>query len=367
MDVLKIIRPVPIFFALAAFAPAPAQRVADLLDLYLAGEHEAALAPLAKASNAGSIARDIVNGAEGWAARGATPEEVQRRRLAAASLALEFTVLRMTDEWYTLRPLIEWGCTLLRGGDPPAPPPATPPAIPPTEPSDAELAWQRAALAAIQGARDNAFARRPVISADRRDLPFSADHVAHVAARFPSDPAVLFAQGFFEEFQIPVEGRMRLIDVDTAARASARALEHYRGAADDPELAAHAALAIGYIHLRMKRPDQALPDLAAAAGGGDPFVRHLAHLLRGRVFEQRGSTGEAMAAYRAALDAIPNAQAASMALAALLHLGDRPDAAIGIMTASFAARPAEDPWREYGFGQFRNWPRYRDRMREAVR
>ena len=63
----------------------------------------------------------------------------------------------------------------------------------------------------------------------------------------------------------------------------------------------------------------------------------------------------------------PNAQSASMALAALLHRGDQIDAAIDIMTKSFTARPAEDPWREYGFGQFRHWTRDRDRMREALR
>jgi tetratricopeptide (TPR) repeat protein len=351
--------PVPIFavFVIAAFAPA--QRVTDLLDLYLRGDHAAAVAPLATASNVRGIARDFVADAGDWAAKGATPEDVQRRRIAAAALAIEFAVLRMEDEWLVIRPLIEWSCALVRGADRPD--------SPPTEPSDAELAWHRAALAAIQGARDQQFARRPVISADRPDVPFSADHIAHAAERFPNDPAVLFAQGFVQEFQVPVEGRMRLIDIDTAARASARAIEFYRGAAAGAELAPDAALAIGYIHLRMKRLDEVLPELAKAAEGGDPFVRYLAHLLRGRTIEQRGGTDEAIAAYRAALTAIPNAQSASMALAALLHRGDQIDAAIDIMTKSFAARPTEDPWREYGFGQFRHWTRYRDRMREALR
>ncbi|HEX6322583.1 MAG TPA: hypothetical protein VFZ36_02570 [Vicinamibacterales bacterium] len=338
---------------------APAQDVTDLLDLYLKGDHAAATAPLATASNVTRLARDFVADADDWAAKGATPEEMQRRRVAAAALALEFATLRMEDEWLVLRPLIEWGCALVRGADRPD--------APPTQATDAELAWHRAALAAIQGARDQQFARRPVISADRPDLPFSADHIAHAAERFPSDPAVLFAQGFFEEFQIPVEGRMRLIDIDTAARASARALEFYRGAAADPELAADAALAVGYIHLRMKRFDEVLPELANAVRGGDAFVRYLALLLRGRAIEQLGGGEEAVAAYRAALTVIPNAQSASMALAALLHQADRPDEAIDIMTKSFAARPAEDPWREYGFGQFRHWTRYRDRMREALR
>lgn len=344
---------------LAAAAFAPAQRVTGLLDLYLQGDHAAAMAPLATASNVSGIARDFVADAGDWAAKGTTPEDVQRRRIAAAALALEFAVLRMEDEWYTLRPLIEWGCVLVRGAERPD--------NPPTEPSDAELAWHRAALAAIQGARDQQFGRRPVISADRPDVPFSADHIAHVAERFPADPAVLFAQGFFQEFQVPVEGRMRMIDIDTAARASARAIEFYQGAAASPELAGDAALAIGYIHLRMKRLDEALPELAKAAGSGDVFVRHLALLLRGRAIEQLGGTDEAVAAYRAALTAIPNAQSASMALAALLHRGDQSDAAIAIMAKSLAARPAEDPWREYGFGQFRYWTRYRDRMREALR
>ena len=329
----------------------PAQRVTDLLDLYLKGEHAAAVAPLATASNVASIARNLVSDGRDWAAKGSTPGEVERRRLAAAGLALEFVVLRMADEWYTLRPLIEWACTELRAA----------------APSEGELAWQRAALAAIQGARDIAFARRAPISVERPDAPFSVDHVAHVALRFPSDPAVLFAEGFFEEFQVPVEGRMRTIDLDTGQRAATAAIDFYRRAAADPALAHEAALAIGYIELRMKRLDAALPRLATAAESPDPFVRYLAHVFRGRANEQLGAKDDALAAYRAALEAIPNAQSASIGLAAMLHLADQPDAAIDIMTKSFAARPEEDPWREYGFGQFRHWMRYRDRMREAVR
>lgn len=338
---------------LAGMALAPAQRVraTELFELYLKGDHAAAVAPLATVSNVTSLAVEIHADGEAWAAKGATPADVERRRLAAAALALEFTVLRMEDEWYVLRPLIEWGCEQLRKG----------------VPGDRELAWQRAALAAIQGARDSAFARRSAVSASRPDAPFAVDHVAHVASRFPSDPAVRFAQGFFDEFQVPVEGRMRTIDIDTAQRAAARAIEHYRAAAADPALTHESTLAIGYIQLRMKKLDAVLPELATAAGSSDPFVRYLAHLFRGRTIEQLGGTTEAVAAYREALSVIPHTQSAAIALAAMLHRADQPEAAIDIMRASFAARPAEDPWREYGFGQFRHWTRYRDRMREAVR
>jgi tetratricopeptide (TPR) repeat protein len=337
--------------AIAAAGFVPGQRATDLLDLYLKGEHEAAVAPLAKASNAGAMARGLASAGEDWAARGATPGEIDRRRLATAALALEFVVLRMEDEWYTLRPLIEWACVqLLKGA-----------------PSDRELAWHRAALAAIQGARDNAFARRAPITRPEPDAPFSVDHVAHVAARFPSDPAVLFAQAFFAEFQVPVEGRMRLIDIDTAATASDRAIALYRRAGEDPALRHEAALAVGYIHLRMKRTAEARAELAVAAESPDPFVRYLAHLFRGRALSGPNASAEAEAAYRAALEAIPYAQSASIALAGVLHLSNRPEAAIQVMNASFAARPAVDPWREYGFGQFRHWIRYRDLMREAVR
>ena len=334
-----------------ALAPVQRVRVTDLLELYLEGDFAAAVAPLAKVSNVNSVAVDIEVDGDAWIAKGATPAEIERRRLAAASLALEFAVMRMEDEWYTLRPLIEWGCAQLRK----------------SEPDDRELAWQRAALAAIQGARDNAFNRRLPTPPPTEVIPQLPYHVAHVAMRFPSDPAVQFAQGFFAEFNVPVEGRARFIDIDTAATASVRAIDHYRAAAADPALAHEAALAIGYIQLRMKKLDAVMPELATAAGSTDPFVRYLAHLLRGRTIEQLGGTSEAVAAYRDALSVIPNTQSAAIALSAMLHKADQPDAAVEIMNASFAARPAEDPWREYGFGQFRHWARYRDRMREAVR
>ncbi|MDQ3071028.1 MAG: hypothetical protein M3R55_15025, partial [Acidobacteriota bacterium] len=225
-------------------------RVTELLDLYLKGDHAAATEPLRKVQNARNYAIDLAVDGGDWIKRGDDPA---RRRLAAASLALEFAVLRMDDEWQTLRPLIEWGCQLLRTGP-------SGPAGPPSAPSAPELAWQRAALAAIQGARDNLFAQRaPTGAAIRIDLPFMADHVQHVALRFPDDPVVRFAEGFFAEFQVPVEGRSRTIDGDTASRAAARAMDAYRAASADPELAAESALAIGYIQLRLKRLDSVLP------------------------------------------------------------------------------------------------------------
>ena len=320
------------------------------LDLYLAGQHDAAVSQLAKGSRAERAARDLVDDADEWIAKAGTPDAIERRRLAAAALALEFAVARMEDEWYAIRPIIEWACTELRKGPP----------------SDGELAWQRASLAAIQGARDLQFARRPPITAKGEDVPFAVDHVAHAAERFPTDPVIRFAQGFFAEASVPVEGRARQFDVDTAATSAARAIEAYTAAAADPALAAEAALAIGYINLRMKRLDQVMPALSKAAEGGDDFVRYLAHLLRGRAIEQLGGKDEAAAAYRAALAVVPRAQSASMALAALLHVGDQTDQAVAVMSESFAARPAVDPWREYGFGQFRHWARYRDAMRKAV-
>lgn len=344
-------RAAAVFLVALAFAPSQRVRATDLLDLYLKGDYAAAVAPLARISNVSSFAVDLEVDGGDWIAKATTPDDTARRRLAAASLALEFAVIRMEDEWYTLRPLVEWGCAQLRKG------PA----------SNAELAWQRAALAAIQGARDNAFNRRLPTPPPPEGTPQLQYHVAHAAARFPSDPAIRFAQGFFAELQVPVEGRMRTIDVDTAATSAARAIEAYRAAAQDPALAHESALAVGYIQLRMKRLDAVMPELAKAAESSDAFVRHLAHLLRGRTIEQLGGREEAIAAYRAALKEIPRAQAASMALSALLHVGDQPDAAIEIMSASFASRPSEDPWREYGFGQFRHWTRYRDAMREAIR
>jgi tetratricopeptide (TPR) repeat protein len=178
---------------------------------------------------------------------------------------------------------------------------------------------------------------------------------------------VQFAQGFHQEFFVPVEGTMTMVSPAVATRGYTRAVDFYRRASEAPELADESTLAIGYMHLRMKRGDLALEDLATPAVSPDPFVRYLAHLFRGRALEQLGRSSEAVDAYRAALDVIPHAQSAAIALAAARHVSDRADEAIDIMQASFAARPVEDPWREYGFGQFRHWPRYRDRMREALR
>lgn len=337
--------------SLAMASVQPGSRVTALLDLYLSGSHDAALAPLRTAADAEAIAAAFVREAAAWALRGETPAAIQRRRLAAASLALEFAVVRMTDEWQTLRSLIDWGCAQVRLAPP----------------SAAELAWHRAALAAIQGARDNALAREAALAIDPPARGSDAEPAPACALRFPSDPVVQFARGFHQEFFVPVEGTMNMVSPGAAARAYVRAVDFYRRAADDLELAGESSLAIGYMHLRMKRPDLALEELTTPAASPDPFVRYLAHLFRGRALERLGTRGEAVDAYRAALEVIPHAQSAAIALAAARHVDDRAAEAIDIMTASFAARPAEDPWREYGFGQFRHWPRYRDRMREALR
>ena len=342
------------FVILALLAGDQRVRATDLLDLYLKGDHAAAIAPLVKVANVRNLVIDLEVDGGDWISKGATPQDVARRRLAAASLALEFAVVRMEDEWLTVLPLVEWGCAQLVK-DPPR---------------DAELAWHRAAMAAMQGARASVFNRRHPVCGVPRDAPAGLGRLAHSAfadARFPNDPALLFARAFFADMEVPVEGTARLVDIDTAATESARAIGFYKAAAADPLLAHESALAIGYIHLRMKRLDAVLPELAKAAESADPFVRYLAHLLRGRTLEHLGGREEAASAYRAALAVLPNTQSAAMALAALSHTGDQPHQAVELMSASFRSRPSVDPWREYGFGQFRHWQRYRDRLREVNR
>ena len=72
-------------------------------------------------------------------------------------------------------------------------------------------------------------------------------------------------------------------------------------------------------------------------------------------------------AFRDALAVLPGTQSASQALATLLFIRGQTDDAYTLLEASFSHRPLlPDPWRLYGYGDFRRLSARRDQLRAAL-
>ena len=330
--------------AAMSHAPAGPPTAVDLLDRYDRGDRDAVIEIFKGATDAVSIRNDIEKNGAAWAAA-AGPAREPHRRLVAATMALELANSRMHDKWLKLRELVEWGCQLLRRG-------------PPTE---GERLWQRASIAVAEGALDS----EVLFNLESSLRTYS--HASHAQQRFPADARIAFVSRF------AVESPTRLgsatvrpgheIGLDEPARsfyaaALDTAARRLMPLFNDPEVGAEAALRVGHLLLIELRLDQALAalDVAAKRSQSD-YVTYLAYFLKGRTLERQDKPDEAEQAYARAVAAVPNAQSAALADAALLMRRGRTDEANALVAASFNARPRPpDPWRLFPMGDYYRWP-----------
>jgi hypothetical protein len=353
-----------------AFAPAPAavddrqgSAIHNFLDRYAAGDFRGPAAALGAAGRVETWVRMFQRDAPGWIAAG-RPGEQPRRRLAVAALVLEMTEARLQEDWADLRDLVEWACVLVRT-DPPA---------------QDELAWQHAALAVIGGAWDARFLTTPppLKEGQKPPTPLMFGHAEHVRLRHPGDGRVALAEAFIAEAAaprettlrpepLPLPSRFAELAASRARQRTLRAIEVLAPLVDHAEAGDEARLRSGYLSYKAGDGDGALASFAAVSNSDDVFVRYLAHYFSGRVHERREARAVAERAYRQAIDVLPGAQSAAIALSTLLFLDSRPDEAYAVMQAAMAVSPAPmDPWRVYGYGDYRRWPEARDAMRRAV-
>jgi hypothetical protein len=107
---------------------------------------------------------------------------------------------------------------------------------------------------------------------------------------------------------------------------------------------------------------------AGSTAKADQEVRYFSELVRGQVLRALGRPDEAIAAFRAALAAWPNAQSARVALMTLLvNRGDREGAAALAVSAQTATDEDFDPWWTYWLGDFRAYPAMLDRLRAMAK
>jgi tetratricopeptide (TPR) repeat protein len=296
---------------------------ADLLEYYEAGEFDAVQDALQRAARGdlGIVLDALRRDGTAWIDADG-PEFRQRRRLMAATLALETARASLDSGWLASRGLIDWGAAELAKASP----------------TEEERTWQLAALALCEGAGDTI-----VIE----------EQIKRMQRRVPGEPRMLLARAFLEE--IPYwHDRLAFFD----AADPRRAIERLRGLVDQPAIRDEALLRLSLLTLYAGRPEEAVALLGKIASSTDAGHAYYAGLFAGWAHARLGQPADARAAFEAALAAAPHARTATVNLMAALYAsGDRAGADRLLEREILQAEnTAHDPWLEYGYGDLRRFP-----------
>ena len=341
-----------------------------LLDTYYAGQYDEAVAAAAALPDLGALRLQFVQRAPTWIA--AEGSGVERRRAAVAGFIVELAAARLDADWGRLSDLIEWTCAqILRASGPP---------------TAFERTWHAATTAVAGRARARLwllgpYARlphqKPLKRAPQKDDPPSPLHLMHAIERFPDDPdfqlarVVAWTWGRDSEPMRNMRPEWRH-NVDRWAPSRPPQLEAIAAFAPlmaIPSIAAEAHLRTGMIHSTVGDHAAALNAFEAA----QPIAKttpltFLAYFLAGRSLEALQRPADAMAQYQRALEIVPNAESAAIALASLQFLRGEAEPAIALIDRTFAT-PATmtDPGRLAGYGAFLHWREIRAAMRAGLK
>ena len=353
-----------------------------LFELYERGDYEQFDRAGADPKNIEDDWRVLEREATRWASEGSEASQIDRRRVVAASVALEVAAIHR-ERWSRLRALVEEGCRLLHL----------------QMPSPAERAWHLAAASLAQTMADYQFflhddtVTNP--SATRLNPPNATwlNHGRHATERFPDEPWLALSYGIALETRgltvmanednpiwlpkevvekaiaasvpaLPPNGR---IDADSAiailkrrvvpVAAAEKSLQLWnvasllRGAVRGPAAAPEAHMRLGHTFLRLAQPDGALFELQRAEQGATtPFVRYMARYFGGVTLERLRRRSDAVLAYRGALEVVPRAQSATIALTSLLFQDGNRDEAAELAQRALTPPLAEDPIKFYKGG-----------------
>jgi tetratricopeptide (TPR) repeat protein len=263
------------------------------------------------------------------------PRLAPRRRLTVAMFALEVARAGLDHQWLRSQEILEWACELLRKQ---------------REPGGAERTWHLAALALIEGARD------------MRALD---QHAAHLKSRFPDEPRLLLVDAFRRESEY--WNLIYTISGVADGGAPGGVIPALETAKKRRENEREANLRLGYVLERAGKFPEAIETLRRVPPGDDAGQLYLAHLFLGWAYEALDRPADAERAFRAALDAVPGAEVATLALAVHLYESGRRDEADTLIDDRLGRQPrAGDPWRIYGYGDLRRWPALMDTLRKEI-
>jgi tetratricopeptide (TPR) repeat protein len=337
-----------------------------MLNAYERGRYDEAVAKAAALPDLGSFRLRFVQDAPVWVNQ--DPARIEARGAAAAAFLLEVTAARLESDWGRFSDLIEWTCVRLRTT---------------AKPTEFERAWHAAshALAGRARARQWLLGLSPRLphqkpAPERKLQPNErppATHLMHALERFPDDPQfqlsriVAWMWGRDSEPLRNVRGR----DDDDRRPSRAPQLEALvtlTPLISIAVVAPEAWIRIGLVHFSVGDYALALRAFESAQPiANETSMKYLAHFNAGRSLEGLHRVDDARRAYQRALEIIPDAESATVALTSLQFMSDDRDAAVSAIDRVFNRKPgAADPGRLMGYGSFMRWPDLKAAMRKAL-
>jgi tetratricopeptide (TPR) repeat protein len=344
--------------------------LASLLDAYHSGHYDDAVARASRVPDLGPLRLQFVQQTPGWIA--SDPARAEARRAAVAGFIVELAAARLEDDWGRLSDLIEWTCAqILRASGPP---------------TEFERKWHLATTALAGRARTRLwllgpYARlphqKPLKRAPQKDDPPSPLHLMHAIERFPDDPqfqlarVVAWTWGRDSE---PIRNMRPEWRANAARWAPSRPPQLEAVTALEPltrvaEVAAEAWIRTGMIYVTVADHAAALRAFETA----QPIARttplkYLSHFLAARSLESLQRPEEAMTQYRRALEIVPAAESATVALAALQFVSGDTESSIAMIDAVFGKTgTGTDPGRMAGYGFYLHWPEIKAAMRAELK
>lgn len=248
----------------------------------------------------------------------------ERRRRAIIAFALDAAAAHV-DQGPGATKLVEWACRQIRRHE---------------KPDDFDHAAQMAGFAIIAGAVDP----------DALEL-----HAVHVKYQFPKEPRLALERAIAEELRTAAFYQPGKTSPGDLVKHREEAARRFADAAKAPDAHVEAELRLARVNLDLGKMDDAIKALdEVEPATKEPSLIYLARLFRGMALDRLGRVDEAKRSYESALQLKPDAQSATLALAALLfRQGDR--ARADQLARSVLVRHDEpaDPWWEYWPGDYR--------------
>jgi hypothetical protein len=341
--------PVLVLFMTTVLASSPTVSTTRLLNLYAAGQTDAAVALAVAAGPDGFKLRDFERDATDWLRFGTSGDQ-DRRISTASAFALEAVRARgiafPTLELPNRASIILWGRHLLS-----------------------------------TGSRDHQFEENWLVaSADvlrRLNLPdasrYLPTYLRAAEDEYPSDTALRLLDAQRRLDALPGLIRARVegdvhdgVSVDTTTlRDAAAQLE----TVTSPEWArSEALLYLGAIALSVGNGDGVRSFVRESSlRPSEPCTGYLSTFLGARADEEDGRVTDAEREYRAALAIVPRAQSATTRLAIVLTLADRHHEAVSTIRDELSAlEPATDPWVAFLAHGCDHWREMVEPLREKL-